>query len=210
MWDVTDRVHTAHRLLCLILILSAAFFFVCPYYSSTRLPWDGLVSIFYRPNLFVDLLCVNMIVYPALEGMNDILRLLHPASIFATGQADWNFVLSAVLLVVVVGNGANYLANRVCGNSSSDVYGFASVEAACLTYYLRLKRPLFWIVDLPVTAQGIYWTNAALIMLHPYGKSRYPRLGAWLVAGCAGSLLAKYHLEDVFVMGQFLKLFNLV
>jgi hypothetical protein len=151
-----------------------------------------------------------MIVYPALVGMNEILPLLRPGSIFATGQADCNFVLNAVLLVVVVGNGANSLANRVCGNSSSDAYGFESVEAACLAYHLRLLGPIFWIAELPVTAQGIYWTNAALIMLNSNRKSRYPRLVAWLVAGCAGSLLAKYHLEDVFVVGKFFKFFNLV
>jgi hypothetical protein len=215
IWDVTDRVHTAHRLLCLALILSAAFFFVCPDYSSTQLPliypaWDVLASIFYRPNLSVDLLCVNMIVYPALVGMNGILPLLRPGSIFATGQADWTFVLSAVLLVLVVGNGANSLANKVCGNSFSDVYGFGSVEAACLGYYLKLEGPLLSIAGLPVTAQGIYWTNAAWIMLHPNRKSRYPQLVAWLVAGCAGSLLAKFHLEDVFVVAKFFKFFNLV
>jgi hypothetical protein len=211
-----DRAHAPHQLLCLALILSAAFFFVCPDYSSTRLPlihpaWDVMASIFYRPNLFVDLPCVNMIVYPALAKMNKNLLWLRPGSIFATGQADWNFVLSAVLLVVVVGNGANYLANKVGGNNSSDVYGFGSVVAACLGYHSReFFGPFFRIAGLPVTAQGIYWTNAAFIMLYPNRKSRHPRLVAWLVAGCAGSLLAKYHLEDVFVVGKLFKFVDFV
>eukprot|EP00980_Cylindrotheca_fusiformis_P009250 scaffold2018_cov113-Cylindrotheca_fusiformis.AAC.4 len=149
--------------------------------------------------------------------MSTVLRTLRHGSIFATGQSDWDFVLSTVLLVVAIGNGANAIAKRVCPRAASSPLGFESVYAACLTYIHRLSGPslfvlgsskLFVLGTRPVTAAGIFWAQAAFVLLQGSNSSiGYSRLVAWLVAGWAGSLLAKYHLEDIFLVGGLLEHF---
>lgn len=207
IWDITDRVYTSRRLLSMALILSALFFFVCP---DCNPGFHPVFSIFYRPNLILDLIHVQILITPALEGMSAVLRTLRSGSIFSTGHGDWDFVLSSVLLIGVIGNGANALANRVCGRGNAS--GFGSVCAACLTYSGRLDGPLLWMFEKrQVTKEGLFWAYAALLLVYETRtrnpKSRYPRLVAWLVAGLAGSLLAKYHMEDIFLVGGLFKFF---
>jgi hypothetical protein len=151
---------------------------------------------------------VNYTIYPTLIEMNRIIPKLRKDSLFITGEPDFDFILGVFLLVVMIGGGSNMIATKV---TKQNVWGFSSVVAAHLTYFQRialLRRPILVAFgsDQPVTAAGIYWTNAALIILKGNSStSSWPRLVAWIVAGCAGNLLAKYHVENISILGGLFK-----
>lgn len=215
IWDKSDRVYTAHRVICYLLIFSAIYFFCCPQCTRLLLPkrlddlvthtkLDSLASIFYRPHLVRDLSYANFIVHPTLTELNRVIPRLNSNSIFSTGSIDVDFFLGVFILVAIIGGGSNLLASKI--DNRHAVYGFSPVCAACLAYWQRIilirQRFLFSFGDQQITAAGMYWTNAAFIVFQ--NQDWYPRLIAWIVAGCAGTLLAKYHLENMTYFGDLM------
>jgi hypothetical protein len=213
LWDTNGRAHTAHRIICGLLLVSALASYCFPGAPLGQLfenQWlDGLASVFYRPHLFLDLLYANYAVHPALVEINRIIPRLHDRSIISTGYKTLDFWIGVVLLVFVIGGGSNLLASRVTG---SRVYGFSSVSAASLAYYQRItlvRRPiLFFLWNQPVTAATAYWSSVAILVVRQ-NRDWFPPLLAWLSAGWAGSMLAKYHLENMMIFGDILKIFGM-
>jgi hypothetical protein len=144
--------------------------------------------------------------------MNRVIPQLQKGSIFSTGSNTYDFILAAIFLVLCVGGGCNILASRV---TNTKVHGFSSVIAASLAYYQRINMVrrqaiLFFLLDQPVTAAGAYWTSVALLVVrNSRHQGWFPPLVAWLVAGWAGSMFAKYHLENMKLFGDIFKFFGL-
>jgi hypothetical protein len=212
VWDPSDQAHTAHRIICGLLILSVMASFCFP--NSPRLfffgnPYlDGLFSVFYRPNLLLDLLHANMSVYPALLKMSRILPELKKDSLlFSSSNHDLDFVLYILLLVIIIGGGCNIVASRVTDRSC---FGFNTTVAASLAYLHRIsiyQNPvLCHIMGQPVTALGGYWSTLALSVMR--NENWFTFLVAWLLAGLFGSGLAKYHLENMW-LGDVFKFFGM-
>lgn len=218
LWgDVDDLPFTTHRMLCWILILSTVFGFCCQTAPPRRIVQNSIIdgilfSVFYQPhNLLHDLLYETLCVYPALVEINKIIPRLSSGSILSTGDNTFDFMIAVFLLVCIIGGGSNVLATRIDGQRTY-VTGFAPVIAASLAYYHRINvvrnAVLMNFVGLDMTAMRMYWTHIAYaIIAHPNGW--YPRVVAWLAAGLGGSLLAKYHLENIAVWGDVLKFFGL-
>lgn len=204
IWDENDPLHTAHRILCSILLLSAVLAFVSVEHPRSCLSpsMDWVLSIFYRPNLFYDLLSANVTVYPTLEEMYRIIPKLHRGSIFSTGNYNFDFFLGVIFIIVVIGNGANMLAYKLC---KRPVYGFSSVTAACLAYYQRLDRPtMYSFGGQKMTPSLLYWSFAAYC-----ASQNITQFIAWIAAGMAGTLFANYHLENMTLFGDLSRFFGI-
>ena len=225
-WDgeeIMDPAHTAHRSICWALILSAAisFCFTSNHSSSPFLlggrVWnnpflDSVCSIFYRPHLLYDLLHANVVVYPALLEMYRILPQLRAGAFLSTGRPDVDYALSVILLVIVIGGGANYISSVLILGNKDKIYGFSSVVAASMAYTQRISvigAPLLLrLGDIRLTTTDLYWAELGLLLLKANRRSLSTMI-AWLVAGLLGSALAKYHLENLAVLGGFYKFFGL-
>jgi hypothetical protein len=151
----------------------------------------------------------NLCVYPALLETKRIIPRLQKGSIFSTGDTNVDFGIGVFLLIVIIGGGCNILASRL---TKSYVYGFSTVSAASLAYCQRItmvrQSTLFYLFDQPVTAVGAYWSSLALMAVQNQ-HHWFPSMVAWLAAGFAGSILAKYHLENISFFGDVFKLFGL-
>lgn len=108
------------------------------------------------------------------------------------------------------------------GKSWSQIYRNHYHHAYPYTYPTPTFQPA-------LTAAGLYWSSIALLIIrqrHFYPSTLqqqqqqpqqgrlpqypwFPSVVAWLLAGCMGSLFAKYHLENVSVWGDILRLFGL-
>jgi hypothetical protein len=150
-------------------------------------------------------------MYPALVEIAKIVPRLSSGSILVTGDSSFDFAIAVFLLIFVIGGGSNVLASRVDGQRTH-VTGFAPVVAASLGYYHRINvvrsTILMTMYGVDMTAIRIYWTSIAWIIF-AYPSAWWPRLVAWLAAGLGGTLLAKYHLENVAVWGDVLKFFGM-
>ena len=122
-----------------------------------------------------------------------------------------NYIISKVFSMRRRSGGGGYYLS-----SSNNYYhvGFHTVVAASLAYYQQVttyqKRALFYIFsdsqqyqEQPITAGMIFWTLLFLSVLSPYSTSRrgsstswLPSFLAWSVAGCGGSILGQYHMEN--------------
>jgi hypothetical protein len=151
----------------------------------------------------------NLFVYPTLPEMNRIIPRLQKGSIVSTGDTNVDFGIGVFLLIVIIGGGCNILAFCL---TKRYVYGFSTASAASLAYYQRItmfrQSTLFYVLSQPVTAAGAYWSSLALMAVQNQ-HDWFPSMVAWLAAGCAGSVLAKYHLENVSFFGDVLQLFGL-
>jgi hypothetical protein len=211
-----DIAYTTHRLLCYMLMLSCLHGFCCPNAPPRRFfanpIADGiLASIFYAPhNLLHDLLYENLCVYPALVEMRTIIPKLNRGSFLCTGDKNFDYIVTVFLLVFVIGGGSNVLAAQIDGQRPY-MTGFSPVAAAALAYLHRINiihsTLVMTIFGFGITASRLYWTNIGWIVI-AYPNSWFPRLMAWLMAGVAGSLLAKYHLENMIVWGDVPKFFG--
>jgi hypothetical protein len=143
--------------------------------------------------------------------MSKIIPKLNRRSFLCTGDEMIDYAMAVFFLVFVIGGGSNVLASQIDGQRSS-ITGFSPVVAAALAYYQRIhvmrNTILMTIFGYDMTASRLYWTNIGWIIL-TYPSSWFPRLLGWLMAGLAGSLLAKYHLENMVVWGDLLKFFGL-
>jgi hypothetical protein len=117
--------------------------------------------------------------------------------------------IGVFLLIVIIGGGCNILSSRL---TKRYVYGFSTASAASLAYCQRIsmvrQSTLFYLLGQPVSAAGAYWGSLALMAVHNQ-HDWFPSMVAWLAAGCVGSVLAKYHLENVSFFGDVFKLFGL-
>jgi hypothetical protein len=216
-WSPEDMAYTTHRLLCYVLILSCLYGFCFPSAPPRRVFANPiangvLASIFDAPhNLLHDLIYENLCVYPALAEMSTIVHKLNRGSFLSSGDENFDYAMAVFLLVFVIGGGSNVLASQIEGQRSY-ITGFSPVVAGALAYYQRIhtmrRTILMTIFGCDMTASRLYWTNIGWIVLS-YPKSWFPRLMAWLMAGLAGSLLAKYHLQNVVVWFDVLKFFGL-
>lgn len=214
LWDETDLPYTAHRILCWILVLSAAVSFCFPGAPPGRLLdnsiLDSLLSVFYRPHLLLDLFHANVAVYPALVELHRILPRLRAGSIWSTGNAQMDFFLAVIILVLGIGGGANWVASQIV--AKQPIYGFASVVAASMAYCQRialLGSPiLFRYEDLFFTTADLYWAELVALFLRGTRRS-FSVVITWLVAALLGSALAKYHVENIAVWGGIYKFFGL-
>ena len=225
-WDgegIMDPVHTAHRSICWALMLSAAISFCfTTNRSSSSLSEGGrlwnnpfldiVCSIFYRPHLLYDLLHANVVVYPALLEMHRILPQLRTGAFFSTGRSDVDYALSVILLVVVIGGGANYISSVLILGNKDKLYGFSSVVAASMAYTQRISlmgAPLLLrLGDIRLTTTDLYWAELGMLLLKANRRS-LSTMTAWIVAGILGSALAKYHLENLAGLGGLYKFFGL-
>lgn len=216
LWDRTDRVIFATRTISLLLLSSWIFFFCCPGYSVTRLSFAhptlfSIMSIFLQPQL-MDLVSTNTAVYLALKEMRTTLSMVRPGSFFHTGDANVDYALGVLMLVWLIGNGANALASRV-GSHRQPIVGFESVKAACLMYLHQstvFSDTIFWLFGIQgVTAAGLFWANVPIIIMTTDKLNWFPQLVNWVAAGWAGHLLAKNHLENIFIGGQIFRNFRL-
>ncbi|CAJ1950840.1 unnamed protein product [Cylindrotheca closterium] len=210
-WDRTDRVFLATRTISACLVSFWIIFFFCPDYSVTRLSLThptlyAFMSIFLRPHL-MDLVTTNTAVYMALKEMRKNLAMIRPGSFFHTGDADSDYTLGVLMLVWMIGNGANALASRL--NSSYKVVGFDSVKAACLMYLHQstvFSDTIYWLFGIQgVTAAGLFWANVPIIVMTNDKHNWFPQLVSWVIAGWAGHLLAKNHLENIFIVGHLFR-----
>ena len=199
----------------MILVISALFSYCCPGapigFSFSYPYLDGFCSVFYRPHFLSDIVFPVFTVYPALMAMDRIVRRLNQKSMISTGNVTLDFTIAVIMLVFGIGGGSNLLASRMTDNQ---VYGFKSVVAASLTYSQRItggRNVLVTMWNQPVTAVTAYWSGLALLVIQNNNRSRHwvPAVAAWLIAGLAGSILAKTHLENVQFFGDFLKLFGM-
>lgn len=216
LWDESDPVHTAHRMLCWLLIFSAAASFCCPNPYDGRLfdnPFfDSLFSVFYRPHLLSDLFHESLTVYPALVELHNILPRLRSDSMWSTGDANLDFAVAVMLFVLGIGGGSNFIASQILPkNSPHCITGFSPVVAASMAYCHRIRvlgpLVLFRLDVLSVNTSDLYWTELALIFLRGT-RNTFPTMVAWLVAGLLGTALAKYQLENLVIWGGFYKLFG--
>lgn len=210
-WDRTDRVFLATQTISVFLVSFWIFFFCCPGYSVTRLSLThptlyATMSIFLRPQV-MDLVSANTVVYMALKEMHKTLAMVRPGSLFHTGDADSDFALGVLMLVWMIGNGANALASRL--SSTHKIAGFDSVKAACLMYLHQstvVSDTIYWLFGIQgVTAAGIFWANVLIVVMTSDKHGWFPQLVNWLVGGWAGHLLAKNHLENMFIVGQMFR-----
>jgi hypothetical protein len=217
LWDERDPVHTAHRSICWALILAAtvSFCFTSPFSRGRLLdnPFiDSLFSVFYRPHLLYDLLHANVVVYPALRELYHILPQLRADAFFSTGSLDMDYALSVILLVMVIGGGANYASSLILANDDTCNHGFSSVVAASMAYTQRLSMigapPLLRIGDMRLTTTDLYWAELGLLLLQANRRSISTMI-AWIVAGLLGSALAKYQLGNIVVFGGIYKFLGL-
>ena len=208
-WDRTDRVLLATRTISMLLVFFWMFFFCCPEYSVNRLSLThpmlfSTVNILLQPH-FTDLLSLNTAVYMALKEMRKNLAMIRPGSFFHTGDADFDYALGVLMLVWLIGNGANALASRV--SSRKPLVGFDSVNAACLMYLHQstvFSDTIFWFFGIQgVSAAGLFWANVPIIVMT--SDNWFARLVNWVVAGWAGHLLAKNHLENIFIVGHIFR-----
>jgi len=211
-WDRTDRVFFATRTISVFLVSFWIFFFCCPGYSAKRLSLTHpmlytTMSIFLRPQL-MDLLSTNTTVYMALKEMRNNLAMIRPGSFFHTGDADSDYTLGVLMLVWMIGNGANALASRL-SSSSHKIVGFDSVTAACLMYLHQstvFSDTIYWLFGIQgVTAAGVFWANVPIIFMTSDKHNWFPLLVTWIVAGWAGHVLAKNHLENIFIVGHLFR-----
>ncbi len=215
LWDPSDAVHTAHRIICWSLILSAAGSFCFPLAPAGRLfdnPFiDSLVSVFYRPYLLYDLFHANVAVFPALVELHRIVPLLRSDSTLSTGDHDLDFAFAAILLVMGIGGGSNWLAAQLLAKGDC-VCGFSPVVAACLAYCQRIAimgSPVLLLIDgfHPISTSDVYWAELVIMLLRG-SRNSFPIAIAWLIGGFLGSALGKYHLENVAVWGSLFKFFG--
>jgi hypothetical protein len=218
LWDRTDRVHTAHRLICLFLILSSFFYFcfdgpLSQFGIFNNIPLlDGLFSVFSRPYLIHDLLSTNLSVYPTLIEMDRMISNLNKrSSLILFEDADLNFAFAVFLLIFVIGGGCNMAASWL---TKRRICGFSSVVAASLIYYEQttiyrpfVKSHLFGVVGRPVKAASAYWTHLVLMVITCPGGDWFPCAVTWLLAGWVGSIFGKYQVDNQMWWGNFLGLF---
>ncbi|KAL3945206.1 MAG: hypothetical protein SGBAC_000679 [Bacillariaceae sp.] len=161
------------------------------------------MSIFLRPQV-MDLVSANTAVYMALKEMHKTLAMVRPGSFFHTGDADSDYALGVLMLVWMIGNGANTFAS--CLSSTHKIAGFDSVKAACLMYLHQstvVSDTIYWIFGIQgVTAAGLFWANVPIIVITSDKHGWFPQLVNWVVAGWAGHLLAKNHIENIFIVGH--------
>lgn len=173
---------------------------------------DGiLASVFYPPrNLLHDLVYESFCVYPTLVQMNTMIAKLNSTSILRTGDETVDFLIAFCILVFVIGGASNLLSTRIDGQGSY-ITGFSPVIAAALAYHQRITvvraSVLVRLFGCDMTAGRLYLTGIGGIVF-TYPNSWFPRMMAWLIAGLAGSFLAKYHLENMAVWGDMLKFFG--
>lgn len=212
LWDPSDAVHTAHRIICYSLIVSAAVAFCFPNAPSGRLfdnPFiDCLFSVFYQPNLLYDIVHANLTLYPTLSEMNRILPHLRPGSTWSKGDADVDFALWTMLFVMGIGGASNWVAAQVLGRENS-VAGFSTVVAASLAYCHRTEvftAPWFFLFEglRTISAADVFWVELVLLLLRG-SRNSFSLATAWVIGGFLGSALAKYHLENIVVWGGILK-----
>jgi len=226
-WDETDPVHTAHRTICWILLLSATIDF-CYIGSSNSVsssrgrvldnPFlDSLLSVFYRPHLLYDLLHTNLIVYPALEQIYHVLPQLRVGAFWSTGDLNMDYGMLVILLVMIIGGGANYIASFLLATMDDEYnYGFSPVVAASMAYTQRISilgtSPgtvfLLRLGNIRLNVTDLYWAELGLFLLKANRRS-ISNMISWLVAGLLGSALAKYQIENIAIWGGMFKFLGL-
>ena len=238
LYDEYDLVHTIHRLICLMLILSAMYFFCCPArrrmtpwwaYTNNRIKsifgWT-VCSIFYNTDdpisLMMNLLYMNTCVYPTLIELYRVIPRVtgstNSASLFSFGNTDLDYIVAVGFIIFGIGGGTNYITSKLMTGGSrrrisqwnshtsstyySYYYGFNTVVATSLAYFQQVtqKRPvriyLFYFLDQPLTARMIFWTCLVLTLLSASDVNWLPSVIAWSIAGCAGSILGQYHVNN--------------
>lgn len=215
LYDESDVVHTAHRIICWALIFSSAVSFCFPHVPRGRLfdnPFiDSLFSVFYRPHLIYDLLHANVAVYPSLVEMYRIFPLLRSDSTWSTGDLDVDFALAAILLIMGIGGGSNWIASQLLAKDDC-ISGFAPAVAASLAYSQRIAimaSPVLFFMEgfRPISSSDVYWLELVAILFRGTRDS-FAMAIAWLFGGILGSALGKYHLENVVVWGRVFKFFG--
>ena len=186
-----------------------------------------------------DLVRMNTCIYPTLVTMSRIVPKLSSSStnksmfqsLLSSQQPndiqhltmDWNYVFwTIVVLFIGIGGGCNILTTKLTGGYRCR--GLSTTVAASLAYIQRISSSLgggysfaspilFHIMgrqQQPVTAVNGYWTIlVTTIIYNSNSRQTWPFVVSWLLGGFCGSLLAKYHLENLFVVGNILKFFGM-
>jgi hypothetical protein len=206
LWDSLDRVHTAHRVLCLTLLMMALFQFCIPQSSPPywkRRYWylDYLSSaLLVHSSVVYTLLDLNLCVYPALQDMDRMITTLK-WQLHAGGNPQWTFGLTVLILVILIGSGANTIATLCVGRYT---YGWGPIVAASLSYSFAVGRTtLFRFGAWPVIPVQAFWTRFASIFFRNVGGGL-----AWLLGGLAGYMLGEYHQGNQSTWGYFYKTYR--
>jgi len=125
-----------------------------------------------------------------------------------TGNKTADYLVAVLLLVVVLGGGANLLASKIVGSRAiarGRVAGFSAVAAVGLGYMIRSSsnsKFLNFYLRQDILYVHVFWTNAVWLVFFGGNPNHwFPRLVSWLLAGLLGCLYAEFHQKHVDVLG---------
>jgi hypothetical protein len=209
--DPLDRAHTTSRMMTFALLLSTTIQFCFPGAPlQTLLPTNpvlqAIASVFAHPSL-QDFVKVGFCIYPALTQLNVLVTSMRKDAMLSVGNVEWDFAISAFILVILIGSFCNMVTFRITGRF---VVGLDTTVGACLGYYQRATtfRRLITVFEQPVTAATAFWTHLALMVFTTNNSDWFPAALAWILAGWAGSAFAQYHLESQALVGGLFQFFG--
>lgn len=157
-----------------------------PYWNEKNWLLDHLGSaLLIHTSSVYTLLDLHLCIYPALQDMDRMISTLKWQDHIG-GNPNWTFAFGVVVLVLVIGGGANSIASLCVGRYT---YGWGPIVAASLAYSCAVGRLIvFRFGAWPVIPLYAFWTRFASTLFRNVGGGI-----AWLLAGLAGFMLGEYH-----------------
>jgi hypothetical protein len=191
--DWNDLPYSTCQLVSMLLVGSMLLSFCAfglPVLRAPAHPWiDSVLSMTHDISI-IDVIRWNLIGYPALKAMRNLLSSPFYPIINRKEFTEVHFVIGCLILIVGLGGTANYLGNRLKQNER--VSGIDGLLAACLGYNIAIgKSLLFTFMSTRITNVTYFWLEA----VHLFVLGRHGLLIALLTGGTLGHAFGIMHYQ---------------